>query len=260
MDPSGKTYDSRLLQKSAAGVPCLITGDFNLIYQASDKNNLNINRRLMGKFRAAIDSCELLELCLQNRRFTWSNERDNPTLVCIDRAFCNSEWELSFPNFALNALSTGSSDHCPIVLAQQDRVPRKASFKFENHWLHLSGFKEIVQNAWAKQHNGSAHNVLKIKLNETARALKAWSKTLFRNARLQLQIANEVILRLDVAQESRRAYTKERSQAACTWTGGPGQSEEKTGLQNQLDKIGRCLHPVFSYENERKKKKEVHLR
>jgi hypothetical protein len=93
--------------------------------------------------------------------------------------------------------------HCPIVLAPQDRVPRKASFKFENHWLHLSSFKEIVQNAWAKQHNGSAHNVLKIKLNETARALKAWSKTLFRNARLQLQIANEVIRWLDVAQESR---------------------------------------------------------
>jgi hypothetical protein len=82
-------------------------------------------------------------------------------------------------------------------------VPRKASFKFENHWLHLSGFKEIVQNAWAKQHNGSVHNVLKIKLNETARVLKTWSKTLFRNARLRLQIANEVILRPDIVQESR---------------------------------------------------------
>lgn len=122
-----------LLQKPAAGVPWLITGDFNLIYQASDKNNLNLNRRLMGKFRAAIDSCELLELGLQNQRFTWSNEWENPTLVCLDRAFCNSKWERSFPNFILNALSTGSSDHCPIVLARQDRVPRKASFKFENH-------------------------------------------------------------------------------------------------------------------------------
>jgi hypothetical protein len=55
-----------LLQKPAVGVPWLITGDFNLIYQASDKNNLNLNKRLMGKFRAAIDSCELLELFLQN--------------------------------------------------------------------------------------------------------------------------------------------------------------------------------------------------
>jgi hypothetical protein len=140
-----------LLLKPAAGVPWLITRDFNLIYQASDKNNLNLNRRLMGKFRAAIDDCELLEICLHNRRFTWSNERENPTLVCLDRAFCNSKWEENFPNYALNAMSTGVSDHCPIILTRLDRVPRKSSFKFENHWLHVQGFREVVQQAWAKE-------------------------------------------------------------------------------------------------------------
>ncbi|CAD6254343.1 unnamed protein product [Miscanthus lutarioriparius] len=33
----------------------LILGDFNFIYQAEDKNNINLNRRLMGAFKAAID-------------------------------------------------------------------------------------------------------------------------------------------------------------------------------------------------------------
>jgi exonuclease III len=92
-----------LMLKPAAGVPWLIVGDFNLIYKASDKNNLNLNRRLMGKFRAALDDCELLEICLHNRRFTWSNERERPTLVRLDRAFCNADWELTFSNYALNA-------------------------------------------------------------------------------------------------------------------------------------------------------------
>jgi hypothetical protein len=73
-----------MMLKPSAGVAWLITGDFNLIYQASDKNNLNLNRRLMGKFRAAIDDCELLEICLHNRMFTWSNERENPTMVRLD--------------------------------------------------------------------------------------------------------------------------------------------------------------------------------
>ena len=63
--------------KPPAGTPWLIMGDFNLIYKASDKNNLNLNRRLMGKFRAALDDCELMAICLQNRKFTWSNEREN---------------------------------------------------------------------------------------------------------------------------------------------------------------------------------------
>jgi exonuclease III len=94
----GKRKEEFLLEmltlKPASGVPWLITRDFNLIYQASDKNNLNLNRRLMGKFRTTIDDCELLEICLHNRKFTWSNKRENPTLVRLDRAFCNSDWEL----------------------------------------------------------------------------------------------------------------------------------------------------------------------
>ena len=58
-------------------------------------------------------------------------------------------------------------------------------------------------NAWSKPKAGSAHTVLNRRLAETARALRTWSKLLFSNARLQLYIANEVIFRLDVAQESR---------------------------------------------------------
>jgi endonuclease/exonuclease/phosphatase family metal-dependent hydrolase len=178
-------------------------GDFNLIYKASDKNNLNLNRRLMGKFRAALDACELMELCLQNRKFTWSNERGNPTLVHLDRAFCNAAWELLFPNYALHALSTGVSDHTPIMLTRHVTVPRRATFRFEDHWLRTDGFIEVVQQAWAKQQTGSAHTVLRKKLSETAHTLRRWSKPLFSNARLQLHIANEVIMRLDMAQERR---------------------------------------------------------
>ena len=158
----------------------------------------------MGKFRAAIDDCELLEICLHNRKFTWSNERDNPTLVRLDRAFCNSEWEESFPNYGLNAMSTGVSDHCPIILNRIDKVPRKSSFKFENHWLHVQGFSQVVQQAWEKEQRGNALSVLQQKLFLTAKALRAWSKPLFSNIRLQLHIAKEVILRLDTAQENRQ--------------------------------------------------------
>ena len=70
-------------------VKWLIIGDFNLIYQASDKSNSNLNFRLMGQFRQALNACQLKEVKLQNRKFTWSNERNDPTLVRLDRAFCN---------------------------------------------------------------------------------------------------------------------------------------------------------------------------
>ena len=181
----------------------MIIGDFNLIYQAADKSNLNLNRRMMGKFRRTLDNCELMEIALQNRKYTWSNERVSPTLVRLDRVFCNSDWEMAFPNFGLHALSTGASDHCPLLLNRQEQILRKATFRFENHWIKINGFSEVVQEAWAKPQLGSAHTVLSKKLSETVRALRNWSKPLFSNARLQLHIANEVILRLDIAQESR---------------------------------------------------------
>jgi hypothetical protein len=31
--------------------PWAVAGDFNLIVDAADKNNANLNRRMMGKFR-----------------------------------------------------------------------------------------------------------------------------------------------------------------------------------------------------------------
>lgn len=142
--------------------------------------------------------------CLQNRKYTWSNERDNPTMARLDRAFCNSNWELLFPHFTLQALSTRASDHCPILLSRQENVPTKARFRFEDHWLHTNGFHEVVQEAWLKQQTSSAHTVLRKKLAETIRALRQWNKPLFSNARLQLHIANEVIMRLEMAQDSRQ--------------------------------------------------------
>jgi hypothetical protein len=50
--------------------PWVAIGDFNQIYAVSDKNNKNMNRWSMRRFRHAIDQCELFELNLQNRRYT----------------------------------------------------------------------------------------------------------------------------------------------------------------------------------------------
>ena len=45
---------------AASRPPCwLLFGDFNLIYMAADKSNGNLNRRLMGRFKAALDSMRL---------------------------------------------------------------------------------------------------------------------------------------------------------------------------------------------------------
>jgi len=87
--------------KPPDGTRWLILGDFNLIYKVRNKNNRNINLSLMRRFRRTIDYYELKEINLQNRKYTWSNERRRPTLVRLDRFFCNQNWDITFDNCSL---------------------------------------------------------------------------------------------------------------------------------------------------------------
>jgi endonuclease/exonuclease/phosphatase family metal-dependent hydrolase len=96
----------------------IVLGDFNMIYEARDRSNLNLSRQLMGRFRRALDRCKLFELALQNHKYTWSNDRAQPTLVRLDRVFCNKAWDL---HHRLQALSSSLSDHSPLLLCHQDK-------------------------------------------------------------------------------------------------------------------------------------------
>jgi hypothetical protein len=71
---------------------------------------------MMARFRRALSSLELKELYLNGRRFTWSNERELPTLEKLDRVFSTVDWEILYLDAFLSAMSTRPSDHCPLVL------------------------------------------------------------------------------------------------------------------------------------------------
>ena len=75
--------------RTALSGPWALADDFNLIIEAHDKNNPNVNRRTMGMFRHFLNDMELKEATLLGRRYTWSNARKQPTLVKLDRCFCS---------------------------------------------------------------------------------------------------------------------------------------------------------------------------
>ncbi|WVZ93176.1 hypothetical protein U9M48_039178 [Paspalum notatum var. saurae] len=86
-----------------------------------DKNNSNLNRAMMGKFRRFINDLALKEITLHGWKFTWSNGQDSPTLVKLDRMLCTLDWEDLFPNCLLQSAASSDSDHCPLVLGLGDR-------------------------------------------------------------------------------------------------------------------------------------------
>lgn len=166
----------------------------------------------MGQFRTAINRAELKELRYQNRAFSWRNECLQPTLVRLDRFFCNVAWESLFLSCAVQAMSTSQSDHCPLLLVDITCPPRRASFRFESFWPSCPGFLEVVTSAWNQQVVAQNPLVrLRGKLQNTARALHAWSRLHFSDARFQFHLATELVLRFDVAQESRQLTELEAS-------------------------------------------------
>jgi exonuclease III len=186
--------------KPPRGGRWLVLGDFNQIRRARDKSKGNVNRSRMVRFRDALQSCELNEIHLQNRRFTWSNERASPTLCKLDAFYCNAEWDLRFDTHVLYALSSPLSDHCPLLLADVSGPKRTRSFRFENFWLKLSGFNDVVKEAWDKP---SIHiepcQVLFHKLKETGKCLHKWGKGICSNTKVMLHAALLDIFHFDMA-------------------------------------------------------------
>lgn len=190
--------------------PWLITGDFNLIYRVEDKNNANLDRAMMGRFRRMINDLELHEIELLGRRFTWSNERAALTSVRLDRAFCSSDWESFFPDHLLLSTTVGISDHYPLILNLSAKTRGKRRFHFESFWPQLEGFQETVQRAWMSAGtSGLPLQCLAEKLSATGRALQSWSQKTVGNVRDQLEVARELLHRIEITRDARNLTEQE---------------------------------------------------
>lgn len=129
--------------------PWIIGGDFNMIAAAADKNNVRLHPCLMRRFRRFMADMELHDLYLHGRRYTWSSERENPTLVCIDSVLCTNTWESAHPSCLLRCLSSAASDHCPLMVDCTPRSPGLRRFHFEKFWPKMDGFQQVVADAWS---------------------------------------------------------------------------------------------------------------
>lgn len=88
---------------------------------------------------------------------------------------------------------------------------RPHPLKSKNLWTKMLVF-QVVQQAWnTKSLHVEPCHILYHCLQHTAKRLKTWSKHLFSQTRLNFNLANEIILRLDVTQEDRPLSPREQS-------------------------------------------------
>jgi hypothetical protein len=160
----------------------------------------------MNSFRRTLNFLEVKEVELVGRNYTWSNNQAHPTLTRIDRAFCTLPWEDMFLNPMLHALSPSAFDHCSILLCHLCPPKVTPKFRFETFRASMYGFQDCISEAWSREVSlkHDPLKVLHIKLSRTAKALSVWSKTLIPQGRLAMAIYNEIIEKLEEAQEHRQ--------------------------------------------------------
>ncbi|RVW87143.1 hypothetical protein CK203_027009 [Vitis vinifera] len=96
-----------------------------------------------------------------------------------------SEWEDHFSAITQAALPRLISDHNPIVLQAGGFSSGKSPFRFENMWLKIDGFQDLVRSWWnGYSVDGSSSHCIAEKLKALKKDLKNWNKEVIGNVSL----------------------------------------------------------------------------
>ncbi|CAN1125969.1 LINE-1 reverse transcriptase homolog [Linum perenne] len=156
--------------------PWLLCGDFNSIRTMADKvGGAAFNSARCREFNQCADDCQLLDINFTGPRFTWFHGQIRQRL---DRAVCNAEWTVSFPEVVVRHLPRIRSDHRPILIhCPEGLVPHRSirPFRFVAAWLEHDTFSPTLKNAWR-------HNVpTPAALTTLQSKLRRWNKDIFGN-------------------------------------------------------------------------------
>ncbi|GMJ12619.1 hypothetical protein HRI_004931100 [Hibiscus trionum] len=170
-----------------------IGGDFNAYLGAEEKIGFTVNSHTVNLFRTFIQNSALVDLPMSGGSYTWSNNRDPPTFIRLDRFLVDRQLLMFFPNTQQLLLAKSISDHNPVCL-ENLKVPLSARpFKLFNYLMEEDGFNSFVDAAFSK---GKRNKGLFATLKELKKDIKQWSsakpvdvRNQIRN--LEAQIENE---------------------------------------------------------------------
>ncbi|RVW27502.1 Transposon TX1 uncharacterized 149 kDa protein [Vitis vinifera] len=164
----------------------------------------------LGAVRGIWDESWASRSPLQGGVFTWSGGLNNQTWARLDRFLVSPSWLDQFSGVIQRRLPRPVSDHFPILLEGGGLRRGPSPFRFENMWLKVEGFLDLIRNWWREiEVRGTASYRLAAKMKELKQKLKAWNREVFGNLKGNKSAALQQVDYWDRVESERRLSLKE---------------------------------------------------
>nr|XP_025675981.1 uncharacterized protein LOC112776161 [Arachis hypogaea] len=165
-------------------------GDFNEVIQIEERKGQDRLTTSAEDFKDWIQDMQLLDLPLNNRKFTWFRGR---SCSCIDRVLLSVEWIEEFSKIRLKGGPRGLSDHCPIIVEDSKFRGGPRPFQSLDSWFTYEGFLRIVREEW--RNLGELQFIEKLKA--LTLLLGRWQNDKFGDVDKKIQQFEEKIKKID---------------------------------------------------------------
>lgn len=165
------------------------------------------------------------------------------------------EWNTSYPNSIQQALPNTSSDHCPILYTAKTGFRVSKFFRFENFWLRLPQFKEMVTQKWESSPTATDPTKLDKKFKELQSEIKAWVQDRVGAIKTQITVCRQYLGWMDKAKECRpqtqlekfiTCLVKKRFTDLSTMEEDLWRQRARTNWELNRDKSTRFFHALAS--------------
>ncbi|XP_015947826.1 uncharacterized protein LOC107472811 [Arachis duranensis] len=141
-------------------------------------------------FRAWINDMELIDLALNDRKYTWFRGQ---SCNRIDRCLVSVEWTDVYSDMRLRGGPRGLLDHCPLIIEDSRNFDGPRPFRSLDSWFTHDGFLRMVKEEWRGL--GEVHFLEKMKALTTP--LRKWHKQHFGDITEKIKRFEEEIKKVD---------------------------------------------------------------
>ncbi|XP_028098101.1 uncharacterized protein LOC114297823 [Camellia sinensis] len=198
-----KFWESLSKLKNEFPKPWCVCGDFNQIRFMSERKGCSRRDRGMSDLNEFIEKCEVNDLPLLGKKFTWCNSAVGERWSRIDTVLVDPNW-LEVFKLKLWGLPRLISDHCPLLVMEDDRDWGPKPFRFVNAWCLHPSCAPLVDKSWKETvvHGWAGYILLK-KLKALKQNLRIWNKEVYGNVSFKLKAAEEEENNLHLQAETR---------------------------------------------------------